>query len=76
MTGLACIKPLLAPPRPEVRVHSPTDESLRRTSARAWMRMYGVRLMPWKIDALLAMDGAALAVYAESERKRSSRSTR
>lgn len=41
------------------------------TEIDAWQRLYGLRLTPWELDTLTAMDGAAMSVYVESERKRS-----
>lgn len=31
---------------------------LQRTEVESWQRLYGVRLTPWELDTLFAMDGA------------------
>lgn len=35
----------------------------------AWQQLHGLRLSPWEIDTLAAMDRAALAAMAEHGRK-------
>jgi hypothetical protein len=34
----------------------------------AWQQLHGVRLSPWEVDTLRAMDQAALAVAAENNK--------
>lgn len=37
----------------------------------SWQRLYGVRLSPWDIGTLRAMDRAAMAVMTEAQRRQS-----
>lgn len=43
--------------------------AIPHTEIEAWQRLHGVRLSPWEVDTLKAMDHAALAAMAASAPK-------